>query len=379
MKRVIFAPTPHVVTLFDTAENYYSGTTPVLQKDAYYREFLTNGIPRERIYEIWSGVSVVKRGSVSLPRNTVVAEFHNALDKQCRALNSIVEKLRADFKGQMKANAPRLNLSIPQGATGVAFDAKLWIWWDELQFQTKKLASHQRLALDGDTLEASYDAIRLTNGKQTAITSEVSYDVLPSSTEAKLDATDSYLTLGKDGIAGFPLLRGQDILKSTAPPYFGKDPSLLVVPIWASLSLTLVSIDRNKRRAIVRFSNWRDAAFGPYLLAHCSVDLMNDIFVTEGQSTFKWFEKTAEILREVGNPPIAVPDSNAAKAMGMQSSSAGSSAVKPMARVLWSASGVHLLSVLAHGRAAALANYAKKLSDSTTVKGMQWSTQPRRA
>ena len=359
VKRVVFAPTPHVITLFDTAENYFSGTTPVLQKDAYYREFLTHGIPRERIYEIWSGVSVVKRGNVSLPRNTVIAEFHNALDKQCRALNNIVEKLRTDFKGQLKANAPRLNLSIPHGAAGVAFDAKLWIWWDELQFQTKKLASHQRLALDGDMLEASFEAIRLTNGKQTAIPSEVSYDVLPSSTEAKLDATDSYLALGKDSIAGFPLLRAQDVLKSGSPPYPGPDPNILLVPLWASLSLTLVSIDRNKRKATVRFSNWRDTLFGPYFLAHCSVDLMNDIFVTEGQSTFKWYEKTAEILRQVGNPPIAVPDQNAAIAMGMQASAAGSSAIKPIAGVLWDASTVHSLSVLKPGRATAIAKYAK--------------------
>ena len=65
------------------------------------------------------------------------------------------------------ANAPKLNLSIPQGARDVAFDSKLWIWWEELQYQTRKLESHQRLALDAEALEASYEAIRLTNGQPT--------------------------------------------------------------------------------------------------------------------------------------------------------------------------------------------------------------------
>lgn len=184
VRRVVFAPTPHVITLFDTAEAYYSGPGPIRQGDAFYREFLTNGIPRERIYEIWSNVTTIKRGSVTVPRNTVIQEFGNALEKQCRALNSVVEKLRTDFRGQLKANAPKLTLSIPQGARDVAFDSKLWVWWEELQYQTKKLESHQRLALDAEALEASYEAVRLTNGQPTGVPNEYIFDVLAGSTEA---------------------------------------------------------------------------------------------------------------------------------------------------------------------------------------------------
>jgi hypothetical protein len=359
VKRVVFAPTPHVITLFDTAELYYAGPFPVRQSDAYYREFLTNGIPRERIYEIWSNASTIKRGSVTVPRNTVISEFHNALDKQCRALNSVVEKLRSDFKGQLKANAPRLSLTVPQGAKGVAFDAKLWIWWDELEYQTRRLASHQVLALDATTLEATYDAIRLSNGKPTATPGEFTFDIRASSTEAKLDSNDAFLALGKEGRPGLPLARARDILSPNAPAYVGKGDTLLT-PMWSSLSVHLKSLDRAKRKATIRFSSFRDPAFVPYILAHSQVDLLNDVFVMRGQAVFKWYEKSREILLEVGNPPIATPDLNSAAAMGMQPGSPGTSTVKPLARVLWDAPPLQSASVIPSARAQGIAQFAEK-------------------
>ncbi len=227
IRRVVFAPTPHVITLFDTVETYYSGPGPVRLGDAFYREFLTNGIPRERIYEIWSNVTTIKRGSVTVPRNTVIQEFGNALEKQCRALNSVVERLRTDFKGQLKANAPKLTLSIPQGARDVAFDSKLWVWWEELQYHTRKLESHQRLALDAEALEASYEAVRLTNGHPTGVPNEYVFDVLPGSTEAKLDDNEGYLALGKEGHPGLPLQRGRDLISGGAPLYPGQNDTEL--------------------------------------------------------------------------------------------------------------------------------------------------------
>lgn len=368
VRRVVFAPTPHVITLFDTAETYYSGPGPVRLGDAFYREFLTNGIPRERIYEIWSNVTTIKRGSVTVPRNTVIQEFGNALEKQCRALNSVVERLRTDFKGQLKANAPKLTLSIPQGSRDVAFDSKLWIWWEELQFQTRKLESHQRLALDAESLEASYEAVRLTNGQPTGTPNEYSFDVLPGSTEAKLDDNEGYLTLGKDGHPGLPLQRGKDLIAITAPPYSGQNDTLLT-PLWSALSVTLVSFDRGMRKAVLKLTNWRDAAFAPYLLANSTVDLLNDVFITKGQGSFKWYDTVKEILKAVGNPSIATADSNAAKAMGATPPRVGSDPVTPLSRILWEADAVHATSVVAATQAASIAAYAKakhNLNDSQT-------------
>lgn len=362
VRRVVFAPTPHVITLFDTAETYYSGPGPIRQGDAFYREFLTNGIPRERIYEIWSNVATIKRGSVTVPRNTVIQEFGNALEKQCRALNSVVEKLRVDFRGQLKANAPKLTLSIPQGARNVAFDSKLWVWWEELQYHTRKLESHQRLALDSEALEASYEAVRLANGHPTGLPNEYIFDVLPGSTEAKLDDNEGYLALGKEGNPGFPLQRARDIIPTGAPAYSGSDQTL-VTPLWSALSVTLVSFDRGTHKAVLKLSNWREPAFFPYLLANSTIDLMNDIFVTKGQGSFKWYETAKEILTAVGNPSIAVADGNAAVAMGVGTPRTGTDAVTPLARVLWDASSVQGTSVVTPAQAASVATYAKTKHD----------------
>lgn len=358
VRRVVFAPTPHVITLFDTAETYYSGSNPVRLGDAFYREFLTNGIPRERIYEIWSNVTTIKRGSVTVPRNTVIQEFGNALEKQCRALNSIVERLRTDFRGQLKANAPKLSLSIPQGSRNVAFDSKLWIWWEELQFQTGKLEAHQRLALDAEALEASYEAVRLTNGQPTGVPNEYIFDVLPGSTEAKLDDNNGFLALGKEGQAGLPLQRGKDLISTTAPPYSGQNDTLLT-PLWSALSVTLVSFDRGTRKAVLRLTNWREAAFAPYLLANSNVDLLNDIFVTKGQGAFKWYETVKKILVAVGNPAIALADINAATAMGARPVTPGPDPLSPLARILWEADSVHATSVVSATQAVSVATYAK--------------------
>lgn len=358
VRRVVFASTPHVITLFDTAETYYSGPGPIRQGDAFYREFLTNGIPRERIYEIWSNVTTIKRGSVTVPRNTVIQEFGNALEKQCRALNSIVEKLRTDFRGQLKANAPKLTLSIPQGARDVAFDSKLWVWWEELQYHTRKLESHQRLALDAEALEASYEAIRLTNGQPTGSPNEYVFDVLAGSTEAKLDDNEGYLALGKEGHPGFPLQRARDMIATGAPLYSGSEQTL-ITPLWSALSVTLVSFDRGTRKAVLKLFNWRESAFFPYLLANSTINWMNDIFITKGQGSFKWYETAKAILSAVGNPSIAVADSNAAVAMGARPPRTGSDPVTPLARILWEGDSVHTTSVVAATQAASVAAYAK--------------------
>lgn len=360
VRRVVFAPTPHVITLYDTAEVYHAGPSPVRQNDAFYREFLTNGIPRERIYEIWSNAAVIKRGSVTIPRGTVIHDFSSALDKQCQALSSIVEKLRSDFKDHLKANAPRLTLSVPQGARGVSFDGKLWAWWDELQHQTRKLESHQRLVLDAETLEAAYEAIRLTNGRATGAADCYEFDVLPGSTEAKLDDNEGFLALGKEGLSGLPLYRASDILKPSAPAYSGQDQTLKT-PLWSSLSVELMSLDRSHRRAVIRLRNYREPRFFQYLVAHGTVDLLNDVFVTKGQSTFKWYEKSLSILRCIADPPIATPDAGAVRAMGYDRTRLprpGSDPITPAARVLWQADVVNQQSVISAASAAAIADYA---------------------
>ncbi len=201
-------------------------------------------------------------------------------------------------------------------------------------FKRGDLASHQVLALDAETLEATYDALRLTNGTPTGVPGEFIFDVRPGSTEAKLDSNDGFLALGKESYLGLPLARAKDILSPAAPANSGNGNSL-VTPLCSSLSVDLKSIDRVQRKATVRLYSFRDPSFVSYLLSYSQVDLLNDVFVMKGQSSFKWYEKSEEILKRVGNPPIATADVNAAAAMGMQPGNPGTSATTPLARVLW--------------------------------------------
>jgi hypothetical protein len=276
VRRMVFTPTPHVITLFDTAEHYPSGSFVQTVRNPYYREYLSNGIPRERIYEIWSNTPQIKRGTTLLPRNTVIAQFSDALAKQSRALESICERLRRDYKGHFKARATRIPSRIPQGAQKVAFDGKLWIWWDSLDFNASQLEAHLRLSLDGERLEATYEAIILQNGMQVS-PGLYEFDVAPGSTEAKFNK-DNRLTLGKLGRPGMPLEHATALLSPTAPPFPG-NAELLQAPLWSVLKATLVQFDHVNAKARVELSNEREPQFVPYLVAHSSINLLTDVFL----------------------------------------------------------------------------------------------------
>jgi hypothetical protein len=358
VRRLVFAPTPHVITLFDTVEHYKPGAR--VTRDAYYREYLTNGIPRERIYEIWSNAHQIKRGPNNLPRNTVISQFSDALMMQCSALEAVCEQLRVDYKGQFRAKATHIPVSIPQGARKVAFDSKLWLWWDELNFSAGQLEAHLRLSMDGERLEASYEAMLLSNGVH-AGGDDYDFQVAPGSREAKFKE-DSILTLGKLGQPGMPLSRVSGLVASGAPAHVG-DPDLLMRPFWSVVNIKLISFDRKAGVARVRMSVRDDPLLVPYLIANASTSLLNDVFLVASKSpaVFNWANYAGKILEAVGQPKIAVADPNAAKAMGIRPAvkRASPSVETPPARVLWDPATLEKKQVMpapiAHALASAVA------------------------
>lgn len=356
VRRMVFTPTPHVITLFDTAEHYAAGFVHTV-RDSYYREYLSNGIPRERIYEIWSNLPRVKRGGMLVPRNTVISQFSEALAAQSKALESISERLRKDYKGKFKAKATHISTTVPTGATKVAFDGKLWIWADKLDFNVSQLEAHIRLAIDGERLEASYEAILLQNGVN--LYGDVyEFDVPLGSREAKFKL-DSQLTLGKLGRPGMPLEHATALLPAGSPAFAGA-PEALQMPLWSSLRATLRSFDRVLGKAVVSIGN-DDPLFFPYLVANASVGLLNDVFLLQAKSpaAFDWSKTSSVILKEIGNPPIAIPDQNAANAMGLTPTSrkGGKDLITPAARVLWDASTLERTTVVPTATASAVAAY----------------------
>lgn len=353
VKRVVFSPVAHVITLFDSVEHYHAGTYSPAERDAFYREFLTNGIPRERIYEIWSNEPEIHRGSVTKSRNTVISEYIASLARQSESVSSVVERLRQDFKGSIKGGNPAISLSNPTGARGVAFDSKLWLWWDKLGYATSRAESHQRLALDAQALEANYEALRLNNGVRLPNSNIWEFDVLATSTESKIEEGDGYLAIGLDSEPGFPLSTTSSHLGAGAPPYAG-DPTELALPLYSQLKASVRKLDRVARRAEVLITAKSQAHLN-YLLKLGVLNLQAGIFLTAGKSSFDWSKYSGEILKEVGNPAIATPDPVAAAAMAMPLGAPGVSSITPLARVLWDAPALQAQSVIPPGTSQNLA------------------------
>lgn len=362
IRRMVFAPTKHVITLFDTVEHYRTGASPAVH-DSYYREYLSNGIPRERIYEIWSNSNPVKRGAGNLvPRNTIISQYSDALMRQSRALEAVCEKLRQDYRGHFRAKATHIPASIPRGAANVAFDGKLWLWWDHLEFNAAQLEAHIRLSMDGDRLEASYEAIVLKNG--THVGSDIfEFDVGAGSAEAKF-REDSKLTLGKLGHPGMPLQHAAALLRPGSPAYAGTS-DFLTRPLWSILDARMVNFDRVRLRARVQLSVRNEPQFVPYLIANASFSVLDDVFLVDGKKPkqFNWAEQCAPILGVIANPRIAVPDSNAAMAMGIAPAArrGGTSPETPAARVLWNPSALEQKVIMPAATAQSLANYVRVL------------------
>ena len=336
VRRLVFTPTRHVITLFDTVEHYRRASAPSSAvHDPYYREYLSNGIPRERIYEIWANTPQVKRGATIIPRNTIISQYSDALSRQSLALEAVCERLREDFRGRFRANATRIPSSVPMGAARVAFDGKLWLWWDDLDFNASQLEAHIRLSMDGERLEATYEAVVLLNGAHVA--GELyDFDVAPTSTEAKFKE-DSRLTLGKIGLPGVPLQRIRSIVPPGAPLY-GGNQDVLMRPFWSAIEARLIAFDRRQNRARVQLRCNNEPGLVPYLVANAIFPLLDNVFLVEAKKpkAFNWAEHSRPILEAIGNPGIAMPDPNAERAMGIAASARrGASAETPAARVLW--------------------------------------------
>ncbi|HEK1214092.1 TPA: AAA family ATPase [Pseudomonas aeruginosa] len=356
VRRLVFAPSRHVITLFDTVERYRRGTYSPAITDSYYREYLSNGIPRERIYELWAHTPQVKRGATSIPRNTLIAQYSDALERQSSALEAVCEKLREDYRGQFRAKEARIPVSVPRGASNVAFDAKLWLWWDELDFNTSQLEAHIALSMDGERLEATYEAIVLQGGVH--LSGDLyQFNVAPSSSEAKFKE-DSRLTIGKVGMPGMPLQRVGSIVSSGAP-FFQGAPEVLQMPLWSAVEARLVSFDRVRLVAQVEIACRREPNLVPYLMQYSTMPLMSDIFLVEAKKPkmFNWAELSQPILQAIGNPRIAVPDPNAVRAIGVAPPARRTfDAETPAARVLWAPGTLQQQVVLAGATAGTLAD-----------------------
>ncbi|MEM9214714.1 MAG: AAA domain-containing protein [Cyanobacteria bacterium P01_F01_bin.150] len=369
IQRMVFTPTPHAITLFGTSESYPENPKYLQREtDSYYREYLSNSIPRERIYEIWRNASQIKRGSKLIPRNTAITRFSKTLEKQVKALESICGRLRHDYKDSFKAKATYISPKVPGGAQKVAFDSKLWIWWDSLEFNVSQLEDHIRLSIEGERLEATYEALILKNGVK--VTPEIyQFDVAKGSTEAKFKELDGVLTLGKIGRPGMPLEKAKNLLHPRAIGSFTGNQDIFNMPLWSILKPVLIEFDRVGRKAKIKLLYDQDPSFIPFLLKESTENLLTDVFLLESKkpSYFNWEITSRKILKAIGNPPIAKADSNAANAMGLKASSklrrGGTDTLTPAAQILWDATTMEQNIVVPKTIAHSIATYAASHND----------------
>jgi hypothetical protein len=275
------------------------------------------------------------RGGTPLPRANLIGRFLDAMRAQATALDSVVLRIRTDFRTQLKGRAASLPLSIPRGPQQTSFDGKLWVWWDQLEFATQSQEAYVRLAEPGFALEATHNAIRLTARTGTLSNGDAVFSVSSESAEAKVEDGQGYLAIGLDAKPGLPLTPLIQHIRSGSPTYTG-NASTLRQPLYSSLQGQLVSFDRTNLTAIVRFSSW-DPALLPYLRAYSDIDLDHSIFLTPNKSSYDPSRLTKEILGLIGNPSIATADANAARAMALPAQKPGTDPITPAARVLWDA------------------------------------------
>lgn len=338
IRQFVFTPVTHTLTLANTVEHYYYGDGPPRKLDSYYLETLTNGIPKERIYEIWSGAPTIKRGRSSIARTNVIVDYDNAIKWQCRALESVIIRLHIDFKGRLITNAKEINMSLPQGTRSVAFDSKLWYWWDQLEYAITHNEDLVRMAEPPESLESSFEAIRLTTLVQVLPNGNRVYTVSPDSTEVKLQDGDSYLAVGLETVPAFPLLRA--IRFGKLEDYEGFSPQRLYSPLYSILKGRLVHFDRHVMQAEIALTP-TDPDLIPFLEGPCGLSFDQGIYLMDGVSNFKRYETTLKIIQQIRNPSIAQPAPGAQSALGAVSpSKPGRDPITPAACVLWDATSL---------------------------------------
>lgn len=341
VERVLNLPVTHVNTLLRVAHEYHHAKLVPNKIDTFYSEPFSNGIPRERTFEIWMNTSgSVNWGSnVTLPLSDAMHRYERVLADNAFALYSVVARLRADFKGSIKGDARPLVLSTIVGKSGVAFDSKMWSQWKRLDSATRAMESAGELASAGERLEATYRAIVLTKVRKSLGSNRYEFDVSPESLEAKIDAPSLYLTFGLIARPGFPLETGYSLGLNTIDPAIPAQQ--LAQPMHRIMRVSLEQFDRAARTATARITaSWSGVQLAfDAVFAGKVVDLSKDALFLLAPAPYDDASVVDGILEAIGDPSNATPDPNAIRALGKigKTLKPGVDAPTMASRILWGA------------------------------------------
>jgi hypothetical protein len=328
-------PQRFAITLLGTAEHYHHARLTPRKVDNYYVEPLGNGVPRERIFEIWKSTT----GTVRMFGRTVsiveaIERYGNVLKAHTWAIASITGRLRADLKDCISGDAPELSMSIPTGLSGVAYDSKLWDRWSKLTAAVARTEGQNALITRAEWLEASYKAIILKKLIKDRGSFCYEFEVSDDSTEAKIEEGD-WCTLGIVDWPGFPMQSAHSL--GLALP--AGDRSAFT-PMHKVIKVTFDHFDRVNKRIIVQLRpqwNGVSAAFQAVMASGLIPIGKGPLYLLEG-TPYDDSQWTTDILIEIGDPPFAVPAPEALRAMGASAAKKipkGKGRSTPAARVLW--------------------------------------------
>jgi hypothetical protein len=349
----VHLPQRFAVTLLGTAEAYHHDRLKPRKIDSYYVEPLGNSIPRERIFEIWkSPTGTVRMFGKPVSIIEAAERYGSALKAHAWAMSSIAARLRVDLRGCISGSAPELNLAIPNGLTGVAYDSKLWDRWSSVSAAVQKTEAMNTLIARPESLEASYKTIILDKVTKNLGGHRYEFTVSVDSTEAKIEVGD-FCTVGIVSLPGFPLMKSSNL-------GLGVDD---YSPMHRVVAAHIEEFDRAAGLITVRLeSRWSgtDTVFQA-LMASGTVPIGREPIYLLPTLPFDDSEETTELLRAIGAPACASPASEALKAMGTSAAkklTKGTGANPPIARVLWSAGTMAKTSARSLGQAGSVVAFA---------------------
>lgn len=323
-------PQRFAVTLLGTAEYYHHERLKPREIDNYYVEPLGNSIPRERIFEIWkSPTGTVRMFGRPVSIITAAERYGRALKAHAWAMSSIVARLRFDLKGCISGKAPALDMSIPSGLRGVAYDSKLWDRWAKISAAVQKAEGVNTFITRPEWLEASYQTIILDKITRRLGGCRYEFAVSKDSTEAKLEER-TLCTIGIMNLPGFPLMNASSL-------GLGIDD---YKPMHSVIAAHIESFNRAKGLITVLLEPTWGGARDVFqaVMASGVVPLGREPIYLVPVMPFDDSDETTEILRAIGEPSIATPAPEVLKAMGASAAKKLTKCTGPnsvAARILW--------------------------------------------
>lgn len=368
LRRLVRTPSEYAVTLFRVAEHYRyerEGAAAWRAPDTFYAEPFADGIPRERIYEIWrltseGGAGVAKWGRLDKTLGELVEGYNAQLRKQASTLADVVRRLRTDFGPRLRAQASPLVLSIPGWMQSVAPDSKLLAGWAGFESAFARASAFSRFYMDPEEIEASYEGIRLT--RLLRRTGDIlEYEISPASANTKLRAPDEYLCVAIEAEPGFLGLRIGELLDRDATA--AEHRNLRMHHIFQA---TLVGLDRAGRIARIRPSDDPvHRALRSLVFAKLGATHQTGLILMRGLGSDIRVERLRRILQEVGYPAIAAAAPETAGALGTgPRPNRGTGPARPVARVLWDAPALAAAQVRPDHEVTAIAAAADGLNPS---------------